>query len=101
MPERKTTYDAILSGITDTDLKALYLEYIKMRKLIKAPLTDRALEMLINKVNKLEPDSTDNQKQMLETAIMNNWKSVYPIKREVNNVQPNIKRCGDEYAFLE
>ena len=99
--ERKTTYDAILSGITDTDLKGLYLEYIKMRKLIKAPLTDRALEMLINKVNKLEPDSINNQKQMLETAIMNNWKSVYPIKKEVNNVQPNIKRCGDEYAFLE
>ena len=99
--ERKTSYDAILSGITDTDLKALYLEYIKMRKLIKAPLTDRALEMLINKVNKLEPDSIENQKQMLETAIMNNWKSVYPIRKEANNVQPNNKRCGDEYAFLE
>jgi hypothetical protein len=98
--ERKATYDDILSGITDTDLKALYLEYIKMRKLIKAPMTDRALQMLIKKVNELEPDSIDNQKKLLETAIMNNWKSVYPLRKGENNVSTNNKRCGDEYAFL-
>jgi hypothetical protein len=101
--ERKTSYDEILSSIEDAELKALYLEYIKMRKLIKSPMTDRALQMLIKRVNDLEPDSINNQKQMLETAIMNNWKSVYPIKREVNNGQSNNasnKKCGDEYAFL-
>lgn len=101
--ERKTSYDDILSGITNAELKALYLEYIKMRKLIKAPMTDRALQMLIKKVNELEPDSINNQKQMLETAIMNNWKSVYPIRMEANNGQSNStsnKKCGDEYAFL-
>lgn len=102
--ERKTSYDEILSSIEDADLKTLYLDYIKMRKLIKSPMTDRALQMLIKKVNDLEPDSIDRQKQMLENAIMNNWKSVYPIKKEANNGQSNNasnKRCGDEYAFLE
>lgn len=98
--ERKTSYDDILSGITDIDLKGLYLEYIKMRKLIKSPMTDRALQMLIKKVNELEPESIDNQKKLLETAIMNNWKSVYPLKKGENNVSTNNKRCGDEYAFL-
>lgn len=78
--ERKTSYDEILSSVQDNSLKELYLEYIKMRKLIKAPLTDRALEMLIRKVNKLEPSSIANQKKLLENAIMNNWKSVYPLK---------------------
>lgn len=102
--ERKASYDEILSSIEDADLKTLYLDYIKMRKLIKAPMTDRALQMLIKKVNELEPDSIDRQKQMLENAIMNNWKSVYPIKKEANNGQSynaSNKRCGDEYAFLE
>lgn len=99
--ERKTTYDEILSGITDAELKALYLDYIKMRKLIKAPMTDRALQMLIKKVNDLEPNNIENQKQLLETAIMNNWKSVYPLKKEVkNDVSSNSKQSGDEYAFL-
>jgi hypothetical protein len=98
--ERKASYDEILSTITDEDLKTLYLDYIKMRKLIKAPMTDRALQTLIKKVNELEPDSIDNQKKLLETAIMNNWKSVYPLRKGENNVSTNNKRCGDEYAFL-
>ena len=98
--ERKTSYDEILSTITDEDLKTLYLDYIKMRKLIKSPMTDRALQMLIKKVNELEPESIDNQKKLLETAIMNNWKSVYPLRKGETNVSTNNKRCGDEYAFL-
>ena len=78
--KKEGTYDEILSSIADDDLKELYLEYIKMRKMIKAPMTDRALTMLIKKVNELEPNSLENQKKLLETAIMNNWKSVYPLK---------------------
>ena len=77
---KKTSYDEILSQIPDDSLKDLYLEYIKMRKMIKAPMTDRALTMLIKKVNELEPIDINRQKQLLETAIMNNWKSVYPLK---------------------
>ena len=78
--KKATSYDEILSSVANDDLKELYLEYIKMRKMIKAPMTDRALIMLINKVKELEPNSIDNQKKLLETAIMNNWKSVYPLK---------------------
>ena len=104
-PKKKaTSYDEILSEIADEELKSLYLEYIKMRKLIKAPMTDRALQMLINKVNTLEPDSIDNQKELLETAIMNNWKSVYPIKKGAKDSEQsdygNNRRNGDEYSFL-
>lgn len=99
--ESKTSYDDILSAIDVPDLKALYTEYIKMRKLIKAPMTDRALQMLIKKVNDLEPNSIENQKRLLENAIMNNWKSVYPLKKEADKVvKKNTKRNGGEYAFL-
>ena len=77
--KKESSYDEILSAVSD-DLRELYLEYIKMRKMIKAPMTDRALTMLIAKVNELEPNSVENQKKLLETAIMNNWKSVYPLK---------------------
>jgi hypothetical protein len=82
--ERKkaASYDAILSNVSDDGLRELYLEYIKMRKMIKSPMTDRALTMLIKKVNNLEPNSIERQKQLLETSIVNNWKSVYPLKEE-------------------
>lgn len=78
--KKESSYDEILASIANDDLRELYLEYIKMRKMIKAPMTDRALTMLINKVNELEPNSLENQKKLLEIAIMNNWKSVYPLR---------------------
>lgn len=75
--------DSILSDIPDDDLRNLYHEYIAMRKAIKSPITtERALKMLINKVNTLEPNSIERQKKMLENAIVGNWKSVYPLKEE-------------------
>lgn len=74
------SYDDILSDIDDSELKELYFEYIKMRKLIKKPMTDRALKMLVSKVNALEPTSIDRQKKLLENAISSNWLSVYPLK---------------------
>lgn len=87
--KKESSYDEILSSVENDDLRELYLEYIKMRKMIKAPMTDRALTMLINKVNELEPHSIGNQKKMLEIAIMNNWKSVYPLRdtEKSDNVQ--------------
>lgn len=97
---RKTGYDEILSAVTDAELKDLFYEYIKMRKLIKAPMTDRALTMLINKVNELEPGNVDRQKQMLNNAILNNWKSVYPLKdREETKPKEKeeVKRYGGTY----
>ena len=77
-----TSYDSILSTIADDGLRNLYLEYIKMRKLIKAPLTDAALQIIISDVIRLEPHSIDRQKRILQNAIKNNWKSVYPLKDE-------------------
>ena len=100
--KKESSYDGILSEIANDDLRGLYLEYIKMRKMIKAPMTDRALTMLINKVNELEPNSIDNQKRLLETAIMNNWKSVYPLKDAGKTVKQQDKQPSkQEEEFLK
>lgn len=96
--KKDTSYDEILSGVKNDDLRELYLEYIKMRKMIKAPMTDRALTMLISKVNELEPTSIENQKKLLEIAIINNWKSVYPLKDKT--AQNQVKQPSKQEAEL-
>ena len=78
--KKENSFDEILKDVENSDLKDLYIEYIKMRKLIKKPMTDRALRMLMKKVNDLEPNSVDRQKKLLENAIVSNWLSVYPLK---------------------
>lgn len=98
--KKESSYDEILSAVTDEELKSLYYEYIKMRKLIKSPMTDRALVMLVSKVNELEPYDIDRQKKMLETAIMNNWKSVYPLKEDKPIQQTAPTGTGNQFYDL-
>lgn len=94
--KRAPDYERILSDIKDPSLKSLYLDYIEMRKFIKSPMTERALSMLISKVNQLEPNNVDRQKEMLKTAIMNNWKSVYPLKDKQTQSSRNASYCESE-----
>lgn len=95
--KKPTEYDDILSAIDDEKLRDAYLDYIEMRKLIKSPMTARALEMLINKVNTLEPDNIERQKLLLATAIINNWKSVYPLKDGQASPRNEPTRYGGTY----
>ena len=63
----------------DDELNELFLEYLKQRKKMKAINSDRAIRGLLNK---LENYSTPIKKQMIEEAIINSWKSIYPLKKE-------------------
>lgn len=62
----------------DVELLALYRDYIQMREEIEAPLTETGLEKLIARAKRLSKDSIKIEKVLLETAIINNWKNIYP-----------------------
>ena len=81
---KKTSYDEILNSmIEDDDVKNTICDYIKMRKLIKKPMTDRAVTMLINKLYKLS-NNKQIQIKILEQSILKNWNDIYPYKEENN-----------------
>jgi len=69
----------------------LMLDYVDMRKTIKSPMTQKAITILVNKINTLVMDGYDAN-VLLETAILNNWKSVYPEKRNPQG--------GNQVGFL-
>ena len=62
----------------DQQLDDAFKEFMKMRKKIKSPMTDKAVELMINKINKIN----DNNKaiECLNESIMNCWKGIYPNK---------------------
>lgn len=78
-------YASILATIEDDELRDLYTKFLEMREYINAPMTDYALGLLIKRVNTLEPQRIDRQKEMLEAAIVNRWKSVYPLRGDEGN----------------
>ena len=79
--KKEVSYDEILSEfVYDERLREAYLEFIKMRRLSKKPMTNKALETLIRKVDSLEPESVKRKIELLENAVLHNWQSVYPLK---------------------
>ena len=74
-------YSIFDSYSDNTDLRQALRDYSIMRNKIKAPLTERAVTLLLNKLDALA--STDDLKiKLLENATLSNWKSVYPLKEE-------------------
>lgn len=77
--ERSSSYDEILEkNIKDEKVKAAMLEYIKMRKLIKKPLTNYALESLIEKLYILAGRNYKLMADIVKAAILNSWTDFYP-----------------------
>jgi len=56
-----------------------------MRKSIKSKMTDRAITLMINKINNLNDPGTASA--MLEQSIMNSWKDIYPLKNDNKTTQ--------------
>jgi hypothetical protein len=61
------------------ELNNAILDFIEFRKKIKAPMTDRAIKLLIGELNKLSNDSNE-QILIINQSIMKGWKGVFPLK---------------------
>ena len=97
--KKETNYDKIINSmVEDEEVKNSIYEFIKMRKLIKKPMTDRAVTMLINKLYKLS-NNKQIQIKILEQSILKNWTDIYPYKEENNyaGYQGNAKTDLSKY----
>ena len=71
----------------DEKLNTTFLDFMNMRKSLKnGKMTERAITMMINKLNKYDNDTAI---AMLEQSILNNWKDVYELKNTGANKQQN------------
>ena len=94
---KKTGYDEIIDSLVENEeLKDTLREFIKMRKMIKAPMTDKALKLLITKVSKM--GDVETQIEILNQSIENSWKSVYPLKNNTTNTVSVAKSKFNNYT---
>lgn len=63
----------------DPQLDKAIKEFIKFRREMKKPMTDHAIELLINKLNKLSSD-TSEQIEILNQSMLNGWQGIFPLK---------------------
>ena len=87
----KNIYTSVVDGFTDNqDLKTSIYDFIEMRKLIKKPMSEQAVKIMLNKLSKLASDD-ETQIKILEQSIEHSWQSVYELKEEkkVNGIKVN------------
>ena len=78
--ENKTDLDKIIEAYTSNDLLIEALkDFIKMRKAIKRPLTDRAMKGILNKLNNYGRDDLEKI-EVLDNSIVNCWQGIFPLK---------------------
>jgi len=71
----------------DPELNQALLSFIEYRKGIKKPMTDRAVSLLISKLNDMSPLITD-QVEILNQSIVNGWQGVFPLKDQKPPAKP-------------
>ena len=105
----KTNLDKIIGAYTQNDLFVEAIkDFIKMRKTIKKPVTDRSLKLILNKLDQY--GKNDSEKiEILENSIMNCWQGVFELKNKKEptaigsenkniKVNPSICNSGRKYT---
>lgn len=78
-----SSYDALINDTFWSDaVKDTIYEFIKMRKLIKKPMTDYALKKMLNKLERISNGSEETAIAILDKSITNNWQDIFEPKAD-------------------
>lgn len=80
------------------DLNNIFIEYLDMRKKMKAINSDRAINTLINKLSAYDDDI---KFRMIEQSIVNSWKSIYEIKLTKEEIKKQREKEIEEWLKEE
>lgn len=80
---KRASYDEIIADYTENgELRSSLMEFVKMRKMMKKPLTNKALSLLLTSKKGLDGlASTDAEKiDIVQQSIMRGWLGFFPLK---------------------
>ena len=68
---------------------------------MNAPLNETSLENLIARAKRLSKENVMVEKVLIETAIINNWKNIYPPReQEINMMSEDLRNTMASYFGL-
>ena len=96
----KSRIDNINIQVPDFVDKELWNDFLDMRKKLRKPATDKAQELLIKDLGKLNADG-DDPNEVLRQSIKNSWQGLFPLKGGQNGVykgNPKGTRLPTKYT---
>lgn len=82
-------------------LQEIIKSFMEMRKEIKKPATERAIELIIRDVQKWYPNRNDLQIKAIENSIKSSWQGVFQLKDEVENIAEKTVKSFDVNAYQQ
>ena len=79
--EKKNNKKEAARYCADDDLNAAFISFIEFRKKIRKPMTEKAIQLMLDKLNQMSADVTE-QIEILNQSVLNGWQGIYPIKQE-------------------
>ncbi len=78
---KKNDKKKTVTKIPLTPLEKTISDFVKHRKQIKSPMTDRAIELMLIKLGKLSTDESE-QIEILNQSIEQGWKGIFELKNK-------------------
>ena len=98
---KNNSFDSIIAAYTtDAETTELLQEWLKVRKAKRAAMTDRAIQMNIDKLDKLACESRMTVVEYLSEVIRRGWAAFYAIKN-TQSAQPVQKPKSTGNVFLD
>lgn len=66
----------------DANLDKAFSDYVDMRKKIKKPMTDHAIDLAKKKLKDLSGGDTQTAIKIVEQSILGSWQGLFPLKQE-------------------
>lgn len=84
------------SEIQKTELELAFDSYLEMRKKIKKPATEKAIELVKTKLKTLANGSELLAIQILNQSTLNSWVDIYPLKNDNSKKEKPTMRTTNE-----
>ena len=78
----------------DEKLDIAFKDYLNMRKEIKKPMTKRAVELAMSRLQQLSDGDNDIAIQILEQSVMNSWMGLFELKTSLNKEDGTSNNSG-------
>ena len=94
--EKKSKKKKNATYVANEDLNNSIIAFIEFRKSIKKPMTEKAIELLIGKLNQLSSDIV-TQIEIINQSILNGWQGIFPLKEDPKKQPQTSKNAFNNF----
>lgn len=102
---KEPSFDEILDSVEvikeNTELREAFINFIKMRKVIKAQLTNRGLQLAINTAYKIAGGNPDIMTAVVNQSVERSWRGIFPLTD--STIEPRttpVKTSANPYTDM-